>query len=75
MNEYPQSSPRGLRIAEVMARTGLARSTIYWMAKRRVFPSPAKLSPRVAIWMADEIDQFLLDRSSNRTYPATAADQ
>lgn len=50
---------RLLRVSEVQALTGLARSTIYaWSAQGR-FPSPIRLSPRAARWVEADVKQWL----------------
>lgn len=50
---------RLLRVSEVQALTGLARSTIYaWSAQDR-FPSPIRLSPRAARWIEADVKQWL----------------
>lgn len=50
---------RLLRISEVVARTGLGRSTIYeWSADGR-FPAPVRLAGRVSRWVEAEVDEWL----------------
>lgn len=44
-----------LRIGEVIKRTGLARSTIYQMAREGRFPPPRRISYRVSAWVEGEI--------------------
>lgn len=51
-----------LRIAIVMGRTGLPRSTIYWLIKNGRFPAPVKLSERSSAWRSDEIDAWVAQR-------------
>jgi len=53
---------RLLRVSDVMARTGLSRSTIYeWSADRR-FPTPVRLSGRVVRWVEAEVEAWLRER-------------
>lgn len=60
-----QEKPVFLRCKEVVARTGLARTTIYAMARAGKFPAPIPLtdSPRPAVaWLESEVDEFLRNR-------------
>ena len=57
---------RILRRAEVEARTGLARSTIYDMVSKGEFPSPIRLTSSSVGWVSAEIDDWLLSRSLSR---------
>jgi len=51
---------RLIRVAEVMKRTGLAKSTIWLYAKEHEnFPKPLKLSPRVTVWRESDIDNYI----------------
>lgn len=53
---------RFLRLAEVQARTGLSRATIYvWMAEGR-FPRAIQLGPRSVGWIEAEIDEWMRER-------------
>ena len=51
-----------IRLPAVMARTGLARSTIYHMLGRDLFPRPISLGERAVGWLASEVDGWLLTR-------------
>ncbi|HEC07861.1 MAG TPA: AlpA family transcriptional regulator [Thiolapillus brandeum] len=48
-----------LRLPAVMARTGLARSTIWRRVSEGTFPKPIKLGPRATGWIESEIDEWL----------------
>lgn len=53
---------RLLRISEVQALTGLARSTIYaWSAQGR-FPPAIRLSPRAVRWIESDVKEWLRER-------------
>jgi prophage regulatory protein len=59
-----QSSPQSqfskiLRLRQVMAKTGLARSTIYDLIKREAFPKPIKLSLKIVGWIENEIEEWI----------------
>lgn len=51
-----------LRIQSVMARTGMARSTIYRLIKEGRFPASKKLTAHSAGWPSDVIDQWVAHR-------------
>jgi prophage regulatory protein len=51
-----------LRIAQVEARVGLKRSSIYAGMKAGSFPKCVKLSPRAAAWPSSSIDRWIADR-------------
>jgi prophage regulatory protein len=56
------------RLHEVMARTGLKRSTIYDKMKKGDFPLSVSLGPRAVGWIADEVIAWIneqIDRSRN----------
>jgi len=42
-----------------MNKTGIARSTVWFMVKNGTLPKPKKLSPRVTVWVESEIDEFI----------------
>ena len=48
-----------LRRAEVIARTGLPRSTIYLKMKMGAFPWRVKLGPHSVGWYEDEIQDWI----------------
>ena len=50
------------RLPDVMARTGLSRSTIYYLISQDEFPPSINLSLRAVGWIADEIEQWIKDR-------------
>jgi len=53
---------RFLRLPEVMARTGLSRSTIYVRLAEGRFPEPVRLGPRAVGWIESEIDAWMQER-------------
>ena len=50
---------RILRLPEVMARTGLSRSTIYLRISQGTFPKPVNLGARAVGWIEEEIQGWL----------------
>ena len=53
---------RFLRLPEVMARTGLSRSTIYVRLEQGRFPRPVSLGGRAVGWIDSEIDEWMSNR-------------
>lgn len=51
-----------MRLPEVLAVTGLSRSTVYSMAKAGTFPNPVKLGARAVAWPSHLVQQWLADR-------------
>ena len=64
----PRTTPpiRFVRLREVMARTGLSRSTIHvWVAEGR-FPKPVALGARSVGWIESELEEWSRDRIAAR---------
>ena len=53
---------RLLNRAEVEAKTGLGRSTIYRLMRRGEFPTPIRIGPRAVRWPQSELDAWLASR-------------
>ena len=51
-----------LRIKAVVELTGLARSTIYSLAKQGAFPAPIKLGQRASAWSSVEVAEWQASR-------------
>lgn len=52
---------RILRIADVVRKTGMSRSTIYQRLRSRDFPAPVELGPRAVGFVEQEVEGFLSD--------------
>ena len=50
---------RIVRLPDVLARTGLARSTIYVRLAQGSFPQPVQLGARAVGWIESEVDEWL----------------
>lgn len=48
-----------LRLPEVIAKTGLSRTTIYNRISLNEFPKPIKLGPRAVGWLNHEINDWI----------------
>lgn len=53
---------RFLRLPEVLARTGLSRSTIYVRLDEGRFPRPVSLGGRAVGWIESEVDEWIRER-------------
>ncbi|MXX36323.1 MAG: AlpA family transcriptional regulator [Gemmatimonadetes bacterium] len=53
---------RFLRLPEVLARTGLSRSTIYVRLEQGRFPRPVSLGSRAVGWIEAEVDEWIRER-------------
>ncbi len=53
---------RFLRLPEVLARTGLSRSTIYVRLDQGRFPRPVSLGGRAVGWIESEVDEWIRQR-------------
>lgn len=58
----PQKQEKILRLAEVINRTGLSRSSIYSYIKKKLFPSPVKIGERSVGWPESRIDDWVQSR-------------
>ncbi len=54
-----EAGNRLMKMSEVLAETGLGRSTIYAMMNRGEFPRPLKIGGKVIRWPASEIEAWL----------------
>ena len=51
-----------LRLPEVIARTGLGRSTIYLYISKGLFPEPIRLGERAVGWDSRDVESWLESR-------------
>ncbi len=79
MTEQPRSERanppiRILRLPEVLARTGLSRSTVYMRLELGRFPKPISLGGRAVGWIESEIDAWIRERiAESRGHAESAA--
>ena len=57
---------RIIRLSEVLARTGLARSTVYKYIGEGFFPKPVSLGDRAVGWVESEVHDWVLARIEER---------
>ena len=55
-----------IRIGSVLAKTGLAQSSLYDLIARGEFPKPVPLSERRVAWLLDEVDLWIEQRIAIR---------
>ena len=80
IEQKKQGQVRFLRLPEVLARTGLSRSTIYVRLDQGRFPRPVSLGARAVGWIESEVDEWIRERidksrvgdSQPRSWPSTA---
>ncbi len=53
---------RVIRLKEVIAQTGLSRSTIFALQKQGIFPQSIKIGPRASAWYEDEVQHNIKTR-------------
>ena len=53
---------RFVRLPDVMAQTGLSKTTIYALIKTGTFPAPVPLGARAVGFVSTEIDGWMADR-------------
>jgi prophage regulatory protein len=58
--------PRLERIAEIVARTGMSRATIYQRMKAGTFPQSVPIGDNSVAWVSSEIDAWIAERVANR---------
>jgi predicted DNA-binding transcriptional regulator AlpA len=51
-----------LRLPEVIAVTGLSKTSIYELIRERNFPSPVRLGPRAVAWIRSEVRRWAVER-------------
>lgn len=57
---------RLIRTAEVLARTGLSRTTIWRLERAGLFPARRRLGPNSVGWLESEIDEWVAGRPTLR---------
>lgn len=58
--------PRLLRLPEVIAQTGMARTTLYDFIRAGTFPRPVPLTSTARAWVAAEVERWIADRIAER---------
>jgi prophage regulatory protein len=66
VDDYQCLGQRVLTLAEVVAKVGAGKSTIYAMISRGEFPAPIKLSIRKSGWILSEVDSWIDQQRAQR---------
>ena len=66
MRHTPTPTNRLLRIREVIAATGLRRSTLYSLIGEGRFPRPVRISERTTAWLESEVNDWVTERVAER---------
>ncbi len=51
-----------LRLPDVLAKVGIARSTLYSWIDHGLFPPPVQLGPRAVGWLGQDVEEWLAAR-------------
>lgn len=62
----PTTSPKLLRINEVLLIVGIKKGGLYRLARLGTFPNPVKLSPRSSAWIESEVLEWVSSRIAIR---------
>ena len=57
------SSSKLLRIRQVLAMTGLSRSSLYRELRAETFPDGVRLGPQSVAWREHEVEAWIAERS------------
>jgi len=57
---------RIIRLKDVMATTGLGRSSIYKYVQEGAFPKPVRLGGRSTGWVEDEVEEWVIEKIAQR---------
>jgi len=73
-NNGEEPTMKLIRLNDVKAATGLARSTIYKYLKQGLFPAPVPLGGRSVAWVELEVQAWITERIRDRDQqmPVTA---
>jgi len=55
-----------IKIGDVVKKTRLSKATIYRLVNSGKFPKQVIMSERSAIWLEDEVEEFIEDRIRGR---------
>ncbi|MDT8805371.1 helix-turn-helix transcriptional regulator [Vibrio vulnificus] len=66
----PKNNIRLIRFREVLAMTGLSRSSVYRFIEANQFPAQVQLGGRAVAWVESEVQEWIQQRVSARYYYA-----
>ncbi|EGR1144261.1 DNA-binding protein [Vibrio parahaemolyticus] len=62
----PKNNIRLIRFREVLAMTGLSRSSVYRFIEENQFPTQVQLGGRAVAWVESEVQEWITQRVENR---------
>lgn len=62
----PENNIRLIRFREVLAMTGLSRSSMYRFIEENQFPTQVQLGGRAVAWVESEVQEWIAQRITNR---------
>ena len=63
---------RILRYRDVIARTGLSRTTLWRLERRGEFPLRCQLSANAVGWVESEVEEWIAARTARRMQPSAS---
>lgn len=69
-----ESEPIGIRIGELMKRSGVTRATVHHYVREGLLPEPVKTSRNMALYAPDCVDRVLLIKSLQNHYRRSLAE-
>ncbi|MCU8426287.1 AlpA family transcriptional regulator [Vibrio vulnificus] len=64
----PKNNIRLIRFREVLAMTGLSRSSVYCFIEENQFPTQVQLGGRAVAWVESEVQEWITQRVENRHF-------
>ncbi|EGQ9319860.1 AlpA family transcriptional regulator [Vibrio cholerae] len=64
----PKNNIRLIRFREVLAMTGLSRSSVYRFIEENQFPTQVQLGGRAVAWVESEVQEWITQRVENRHF-------
>ncbi|ENH7394710.1 AlpA family transcriptional regulator [Vibrio vulnificus] len=64
----PKNNIRLIRFREVLAMTGLSRSSVYRSIEENQFPTQVQLGGRAVAWVESEVQEWITQRVENRHF-------
>ncbi|HBC0000850.1 helix-turn-helix transcriptional regulator [Vibrio parahaemolyticus] len=62
----PNTAIRLIRLSEVLAMTGLSRSSMYRSIEEKQFPEQVQLGGRAVAWVESEVQEWIRQRIKDR---------
>lgn len=53
-----------LKLNDLVAEYGLAKSSVFWFIKTQGFPKQIKLTPKSAVWRREAVDKWFADKEA-----------